>query len=728
MKVGSAVRCLLGSSVIGCLVGVVALSGYTLYTLQAVPNTLAQIAIQTERTKFIDRHGEPLNSTFLNVWNVTDQIRLHEVPEFLVQAVVTAEDKRFFHHGGQDWLARVAALYENLKHWSKIRGASTISEQVIRMIRPRPRTVWTRWLEGWEAVRLEQQVSKHEILEFYLNQVPYASNRRGIVQAAQHHFSRDLQSLSELEMLMLAAMIRAPSRLTPSNDKDDLLRAVRQLSLRLECCEEVLSVDETNFSLTDAPRATITVEAPHFLRYVTETIQTKPTQITTTLDGHLQLALEHVLRARLEELKRQNVGTASLLAADYTTGEVLAWVVVSENVDTNRDTYYDAVLLPRQPGSTLKPFLYALALEAGWTAATRIADRPLVEKVETGLHHYKNFSDHFYGEVTLRTALGNSLNTPAVRTLRAIGSENFKQKLKRLGFQHFDKPVSHYGGGLALGNVETNLLGLVEAYGALANKGIYRKFKVLADHPTDAYAEQVFSAEIASLISNILSDTSARSLEFGSGVLDFPNQTAIKTGTSSGPRDTWTIAYDDKFIVGAWMGNLDNRRMRHVTGSTGPALAVRTAFDLLNQNREPSNLWLSPNLVVHEICADSGVKPEEGNTYNTREEYFIRGTEPKIASSDESTAAQDFRIVIPTPELTLAIDPRVPAEYQKLEFLVSGVNARDRIVWQIDNDRYESTGSSFLWTLTSGTHEVAAELYQSDKLVARTEAVEIVVR
>lgn len=706
----------------------VALCGFTLRTLQTVPESLAQIATQTERTQFVDRFGEPLNSTFLNTWNVTDQVQLHEVPEFLVQAIVTAEDKRFFHHGGQDWLARVAALYENLRHWSKIRGASTISEQVIRMIRPRPRTVWTRWLEGWEAVRLEHNVSKHEILEFYLNQIPYASNRRGVVQAAQHHFSRDLQSLSELEMLTLAAMIRAPSRLTPDNDSAGLFRAVRQLGDRLKCCDEVVRGDELRFTAKESLLKTIPVEAPHFLRYVAKTARTEKAQADTTLDGHLQLELERVLRARLEELDSQNVGTASLLVADHTTAEVLAWVVVSDSIGTHGDTYYDAVLLPRQPGSTLKPFLYALALETGWTAATTITDHRLVEKVETGLHHYKNFSDHFYGDVTLRTALGNSLNTPAVRTLRVVGSENFIQKLKHLGFQQFEEPSSHYGGGLALGNVETNLLGLVEAYSALANKGIYRKFRVLVDQPTDIYPDQVFSAEIASLISNILSDPSARSLEFGNGVLDFPSQTAIKTGTSSGPRDTWTVAYDDKYIVGAWMGNLDNRRMRDVTGSTGPALAVRTAFDLLNQNREPSYLWLSPNLVVHEICAESGDEPKEQDTCNVREEYFVIGTEPNRESESESSAAQDFRIVIPTSELTLAVDPRVPAEYQKLEFVVSGVNARDQVVWLIDDERYETRGSSFLWPITSGTYKVAAELYQSDELVARAKAVEIVVR
>ena len=542
----------------------------TLRSLEEVPSSLVSVTTPTIRTQFVDRYGEPLNSTFLNSWNVTEQVRLYEVPDFLVQAVVTAEDKRFFHHHGQDWWARFAALYENVRHWSKVRGGSTITEQVIRMIHPRPRTVWARWLEGWEAVRLERNISKQEILDFYLNQIPFAANRRGIVQAAQHHFSRDLSSLSELEMMTLAAMIRAPSRLTPSNDWDGLVKALQQLGARLGYPVDFFSLEEMRIVSNISPQPTLRVEAPHFLRHIASQITSNRALVSTTLDANLQLELENVLRARLADLEDQHVSTASLLVADHTTTEILAWVVVSDSVGSNGDTHYDAILLRRQPGSTLKPFLYALAMQNGWTTATLIDDRRLVEKVESGLHHYKNFSDHFYGTVTVRTALGNSLNTPAVRALRFVGIENFMQKLEQLGFQQFENPASHYGGGLALGNVETNLLGLVRAYSTLANKGVYREFSIVRDQPHNSSSKQVFSAEIASLITNILADPNARSLEFGRGVLDFPHQTAIKTGTSSGPRDTWTIAYDDKYIVGAWMGNLDNRRMQDITGSTGP--------------------------------------------------------------------------------------------------------------------------------------------------------------
>ena len=201
----------------GTMAAVGVLFGLGLWWLTAeslgTPLALAGI-LEGERHQVTDRYGTPLNVTYVNAWNVHDIRPLHEFPAFLVDAFVQAEDQRFYEHGGQDWTARGHALVQNAAALRKVRGASTITEQVVRMLNPRPRTLWARWLEGWDAVRLERHNGKTEILEFYLNQVPYASNRRGVVQAARHYFDRDLATLSQREMLALAVMVRAPSRLT----------------------------------------------------------------------------------------------------------------------------------------------------------------------------------------------------------------------------------------------------------------------------------------------------------------------------------------------------------------------------------------------------------------------------------------------------------------------------------------------------------------------------------
>lgn len=234
------------------------------------PERLEQLTGTVRRLEVVDRNGIPLNVSYANEWNVHAQAPLHEMPEFLVTAFLYAEDARFFRHSGQDWKARLAALGQNVSAGKAVRGASTITEQVIRMIRPRPRTLWSRWVEGWEAKRLEQLYPKQQILEFYLNQAPYAANRRGVVQAARYYFDRDLSALNQHEMLALAVLVRAPSRLDLwRGDRRALHPAIERLSARLEDAGALPRERDPwgNFDL-QAPLAP--VDAAHFLRYVNE--------------------------------------------------------------------------------------------------------------------------------------------------------------------------------------------------------------------------------------------------------------------------------------------------------------------------------------------------------------------------------------------------------------------------------------------------------------------------
>lgn len=689
------------------------------------PENLGELTGTVRKLEIVDRNGVPLNVSYANDWNLHARARFHEIPGFLVTVFLYAEDARFFDHAGQDWRARLAALGQNLKAGRSMRGASTITEQVVRMIRPRPRTLWSRWVEGWEARRLERRNSKHRILEFYLNQVPFAANRRGVVQAARYYFDRDLSALNRHEMLALAVLVRAPSRLDlRRGDRRALDRAIGQLAARLEDAG-VLSRDREPWGEFDLKSPAAPVDASHFLRFVNQRHGTgrsadHATRLQVTLDAGLQARLQALLEGRLDMLAGNGVKNAALLAADHNSGEVLAWVVAASGHDTPA-RLIDAVRVPRQPGSALKPFLYALALNKGWTAATLIDDAPLADVVGPGLHSYRNYSGVFHGPITLRHALGNSLNTPAVRTIVFTGEGAYLDHLHRLGFTTLTRKTDYYGPGLALGNGEVTLLDLTQAYAALANRGRYREFSVLTGGKAGLRNRPAVAPEVASLIADILSDPLARRLEFTGGLLDFPVQTAVKTGTSNDYRDSWAMGFSDRYVVGVWMGNLDQQSTRGVTGSIGPAMVLRGAFDLLSRDTDTAPLWLSPRLVRHEVCDDSGAAWQAGMSCPRRAEYFVAGTAPSSAPAPvDEGRRQAVKLRQPTEGLMLAYDPRVPADLQAFDFVLEGVHSDDHVDWRVNGGAAaRRAGDRYAWPVQRGEHRVAADVWRDGRRIAR---------
>jgi penicillin-binding protein 1C len=675
--------------------------------------------------RVVDRRGEPLNATFASGWNPHDTVPLHEIPPFLRTAFVTAEDKRFFEHQGVDWSARFSAVWTNVKSGRAVRGASTISEQVVGMLHPRPRSVWSRWLEGFEARELEQRFTKSEILEFYLNQVPYASNRRGVRQAASYYFARDLVTLSDKEMLALAVLVRAPTRFDLKRDSAASSGAIERLAAALTQRGE-LSPAERDAVLAeplvlDAPR--LAVAAPHFVEHArAEWLAAGATgeaKLATTLDAGLQARVQRMLDERMGFLAPKHVANGAVLVVDHVTGEVLAWVVAGGGDAEGPKSHIDAVTTPRQPGSALKPFLYALALDNGWTAAEIIDDAPLSESTSGGLHSYQNYSRLFYGEVALRDALGNSLNIPALKTLQHVGTEPYLRALAALGFEGLTNHPDFYGDGIALGSGDVTLLELVQAYAALANGGMLRPVTARLDAAASRGARRVYSAEAASLVANILADADARALEFGrDSVLAFPVQTAVKTGTSSDFRDAWAVGFNYRYTVGAWMGNLDQTPTDGVTGSTGPALLLRSVFAELTRAADTRPLYLSAKLVREQVCVPMPLRESADGDCLRRDEWFVAGTEPSAAGAGARAAAEPIRLRQPTPGLQLAYDPRLPADAQVFEFALQGVGAADRVRWIVDGRELEKSGATYRWRVTRGDHRVAAFVWQRGELAA----------
>ena len=738
-----------------------ALAAFWLVTLLSLhmPPALDSLA-NPHATLITDRHGEVLHQTFDGSWNETSVVPLSQVPPLLQAAFIGAEDRRFYQHAGPDWQARVAALWQNLKAGRKVRGASTISEQVVRLLTPRPRTLWSRWLEGWEARWLEQREGKPRIFAFYLNQTPYASGRRGVQQAAALWFGRELATLNEKEQLALAVLVRAPSAFDLRNDPLKIEPAINRLADWLHATGVIDSgqrelITASKLSLHSAPPAT---ETSHFLRALKATapVSTTPATIqpdrlnarrVTTLDASLQREVQALLDARLDQLATRQVENAAALVVDHQSGEVLAWVVSGK-----AGAWYNAVAVPRQPGSTLKPFVYALALERGWTLATPIIDEPLRQAVGRGLHTYHNYSRRHYGAITVREALANSLNVPAVKTLQFVGSTDLLKRLRALGMSALTEQPAVYGDGLALGNGEVSLQQLVEGYATLARGGQHLPLRFLRQEnlrseldlallPTDP-AAPVFSAMTSQLIANVLADSNARALEFGAGnSLHFAGDVAVKTGTSNDYRDAWLLAFNQRYVIGVWMGNLSQRPMQEITGSTGPALVVHDILRRLAEDSESAPLMLSRQLLKRRVCVAAALK----DACVQRDEWFVPGTEPEtesaIATPDlamiavhsqeaaETRQTPTFRQ--PVEGLELALDPRIPDQFEQFRFELASTAASvpTKVRWWLDGELLAETGSPhYLWPLRKGRHRLHAEVPGENAVWRRLQAVSFVVK
>jgi penicillin-binding protein 1C len=698
----------------------VALAVATAASLRDFPGGLEVARTGTVRPVVLARDGSRLAVSLENPWNVADVVPLASMPPLLVRALVISEDQHFFCHHGVDWPARFAALATDLRHGAALRGASTLSEQVVRLLHPRPRTLWARWLEGFEARRLEARYSKEEILAFYLNQVPYAARRRGVVQAARYYYARDLSTLTPAELLTLVVLVRSPEGMHPRRNPARAQRAVVQLADRLVASGELAA--RVRDELRVAPPAFAAAEAIDARQFVEHVLHRyrapgDSAELATTLDPYLQSSVQCTLEVALARLAKRQVHDGAVLVIDHAHNEILAWAVARSG-GTETGLGYDTVLVPRQPGSTMKPLLYALALERGWTAATLIDDSELSEAVGTGQHTFRNYSRVHYGPIRLREALGNSLNVPAVRTLKFVGTGAFLERLHALGVLSLAQHPDYYGDGLALGNGEVTLYEMAQAYTALARRGRYLPLTAVPRAAGAAAEVQVFSPEAASLIANILSDPDARAREFGGG-LRLPVETAVKTGTSSDYRDAWAIGFDYAHTVAVWMGNLDEAPMDGVSGATGPGLVLRSLFAQLNAHAETRPLWLSARLLAADVCRDSG-RPADGRCAAVPE-WFLPGALP--AAQAPAARPEAPHLSAPTPGLEVARDPRIPAELQALPMSVAAAAQLEEVSWYVDGLRVARTpGARYAWPLRAGVHEVYAEVTSADERVPRPTA------
>jgi penicillin-binding protein 1C len=584
-------------------------------------------AIQEAKSKagraVTDRNGKLLRIFPDRTENFSLWRPLNRIPLLVRRSFIAAEDKRFYYHPGFDPIAVVRAVITNLRAGRVVSGASTITQQVVRLIRPRPRTYGAKIYELLAGVKMEWQLSKDDILELHLNLSPTGGNIRGAALGALIYFSKDLEHLNASEAATLASLPRSPSRFDPRrargrkfvlHEKDRVLERMARQGWISRAEEKRLNGSSVDFRFMTFP-----LEAPHLVDFVMNDGVDHGPVIGTTVDLPQQRTLEKILHSHIDRLASMGIEQAGALLVSTDRAEVIA-MVGSLGYGRHNLGYNNAVLAARGPGSTLKPFLYSLGLKRGFQAVSEIPDTFRIYPTPYGDYLPFNADRRSYGPVTIRQALGNSLNVPAVKLIKRLGVDDFYRFLERLDLTaDGTRNPEHYGLGLAIGNMEVSLYRLVQAYAAFARRGSFRPLSYLEGQEEPA-ARQVFSPEVAYVVSDILADPAARLLTFGNPEsLNFGYPVCVKTGTSSNYRDAWIIGYTPRHVIGIWAGNFSGRSNNGRTGAQVCAPILKDIVRHLYGDRGPGRFERPSGVRDRSVCWISGEPASKSCPYTYRE-------------------------------------------------------------------------------------------------------------
>jgi len=652
------------------------------FILRGLPNPhLLTSSPPSLSTKIYDRQGRLLYQIYRD--QNRSLISLSELPSFLINATLVAEDKNFYSHLGLSLKGITRATFNNLfscPPFSKdcpLQGGSTITQQLIKNALLSPEKSFTRKLkEGLLALWTERLYSKDQILEMYFNYVPYGGTAYGIEEGSLQYFGKHAPDLTLAEASFLAGLPVAPTTLSPLGTHPYLAKS-RQAEILDGMVEagylsSSAALAAKNEPLNLKPKGT-NILAPHFVMYLKnllveqfgeDLVSRGGLTVTTTLDLDQQLILENAISTELNNLSSLHVNNAAGLIVNPPTGEILAMVGSHDFFDTEHDGQVNVVLQPRQPGSAIKPLTYALAFMQGYAPSAYLEDSPVCFVIP-GQPNYcpKNYDNTFHGRVTLRTALASSYNVPAIKLLNHLGINNLVTLARTLGITTWEDS-SRFGLSLTLGGGEVTMYDLAQAYSVFANNGYKIPFKAIlsvTDHnghnltnlsPTNSNLstllknklpslkvegsstspKQVLPASVSFLINSILADNNARAPAFGlHSVLNLsPYQVAVKTGTTNNLRDNWTIGYTPDFLVATWVGNNDNSPMSAVaSGITGASPIWHSTMLSLLANSSPSSSFTPPAEMVR---INTACPPEQ------RYEYFLPGTEPRLSCPSPSSS------------------------------------------------------------------------------------------
>ena len=692
------------------------------------------------------------------------------LPPSLVAATIAAEDRRFWSHPGVDPVAIARAVRQNLSEGKIVEGGSTITQQVAKLLLNRRSPKRVRGMrekvrEAVLALRLEHRFDKREILALYLNLAAYGNQVVGASRASQAYFAAEPSMLTPAQAAFLAGLPQRPTGYNPFRKRDQAIARQRTVLRRMEAAGALTSDqareakdERLRFSRTPSPFL-----APHFVEMVkAKAGPDLPPRIQTTLDAGLQADIVGIIRSHRQALERHGAANVAVVVLDNARGEWLAWEGSGNYADAEHGGAINGPLTPRQPGSALKPFTYALAFESGFTPASVLADVPShFPTAEAGvLYSPRNYDGRYRGPLLARRALAGSENVPAVVLASELGVPALQRFLMRAGLSTFDRTASYYGLGLTLGNAEVRLDELVAAYSTLARGGEWIEPSwAVQTHATgtrsgDREHRTLVSPLTAFWITDVLSDDSAREYIFGrGGSLEFPFPVAVKTGTSQAYHDNWTIGYTRDVTVGVWVGNFDRTPLKSSTGVTGAAPIFHAVMLAATQRLHGAAgfdaraiVAVPDGIVEREVCALSGMPANPWCPARQRERLPLANdppcswhhlsddgllviwppayrqwarqnglmTEmaPRVMSASTRPAVAPLpptvrgplEIVNPPAGATYLIDPTLRREFQTLPLRVVAASP-STIEWQVAGRVVGSSSSetALMWPLTPGS-------------------------
>ncbi len=726
---------------------VIAISALSLYLILyfGIPSLIPiPVEISTPKPSgitYLDRDGLPLRRTLSkDDLKIDAFVAFSDLPESLVFATIAAEDKRFFHHDGIDYLGIARSLRDGIKRKKVVSGASTISQQLVKISSPRrSRSFTTKLIEIATARKLEIVLSKESILTGYLNRLPYGNQISGIRGAARHYFGKPVSDLSLAESALLAGLPNQPSRLNPWKNEAGAIARQRWVLQRM-LDEDFISDEVYQIAIAEPltfqkPHGSSVFRAPHFVDLLRQqTGLSTDTQVTTTIDLGIHQSVESTVTERLAHLP----GTqAAAVVIENKTGSVLA-LIGSRSFSESASGQTNGAMAARSAGSTLKPFTYLLALERDYSAGSILPDIPINYVSRAGAFEPVNFDRTYQGPVTLRQALATSLNVPAVRVLNDIGGPRVLHRLLRegFGFSSLNDNGDVYGLGLTIGNAEVRLLELTNAYACLARMGSYLPYR-LTPGPTPEH-RQLLDATSSWIITDILADNAARAPAFGrDSALRLPFPVAAKTGTSTDYRDSWTLGYTPEYTVGVWMGNFDNRPLpQNLTGARGAGPIFRDIMLALHPEEKEATWYTRPESLV-KACIDPRnglqIHPNQRHSQTTNE-WFLPEKLPQLATTNDYshdgrailsrdyrtwstitphyTLAEDdgsatFQILSPKPETTAYLDPDLANSGNRMLLKTDSLHP-SQIRWHSDTLEILQKGSHTWALLTPGEHHIQA--------------------
>ncbi|HSD98916.1 MAG TPA: transglycosylase domain-containing protein [Patescibacteria group bacterium] len=612
-----------------------------------------------ESTRIYDRKGVLLYSVYKDQNRA--YVSLNDIPKNVQHATIAIEDRNFYTNSGFSVTGYVRSFIDLIVYRRIVSGGSTLTQQLVKnvLLQDTQQTFIRKLKELILAIQVDKRYSKDQILEMYLNDVPYGGANIGVESAAQAYFGKDVKDLDLAQSAFLAGLPQAPSVYSPfSGNKyylartQAVLNAMRDEGYISQKQDDSAYKEVQQMSFSDTDRS---IKAPHWVMYIKQllaqqfgeaAVDNGGLQVTTTLDYDIEKNAEATVKSEIGKLKGYHVANAAAMVMDPKTGQILAMVGNTDYFDTSIDGNYNDALANRQPGSSLKPIMYATAFEKGYTPATEVmdvkTDFPSGDPINPN-YQPVNYDGKYHGPIQLRFALGNSMNIPAVKMLARVGIKDVMTNAFNMGIKNWEPTssnIANVGLSLVLGGRETTLLDEMTAYSVFADNGVKHDpvaiLKVTDSHGNtlfqnqDKSGMQVLPKEVTFLISHILLDNNAREAEFGpnSWLVVSGKTVSVKTGTTDDKKDNWTMGYTPSYVVGVWVGNNDNSAMNQAiaSGVTGasPIWNKIMTYVLKGKPDEPP---VKPDNVVA-VTVDSLFGGLPYNNQPTRSEYFIKGTEP----------------------------------------------------------------------------------------------------